>query len=123
MAHIYNDLVETARDLLRIPSIFYTFDIDNMPSLGDAVWPVQKKILEQVWVSAKLLYASLEGSLDFADDEFDNLENFIQSRLRTAIFEKPQREVEIQNAIETLLLGRGLSKGADYDRETGKFEF
>ena len=38
-------------------------------------------------------------------------------------FEKPQREVEVQNAIESLLLGRGLSKGSDYDRETGKFEF
>ena len=29
----------------------------------------------------------------------------------------------MQNAIESLLLGRGLSKGSDYDRETGKFEF
>jgi hypothetical protein len=123
MAHTYNDLAETARVLLRVPSMFNTFNVDEMPSFGDAVWPVQKKILEQVWVSAKLLYSSLEGSLDFADDEFDNLENFIQSRLRTVIFEKPQKEVEVQNAIEALLLGRGLSKGTDYDRETGKFEF
>ena len=123
MAHTYNDLAETARVLLRVPSMFYTFNVDEMPSWGDSVWPVQKKILEQVWVSAKLLYSSLEGSIDFVDDEFDNLENFIQSRLRAVIFEKPQREVEVQNAIESLLLGRGLSKGSDYDRETGKFEF
>ena len=27
------------------------------------------------------------------------------------------------NAIEALLLGRGLNKGIDYDRESGKFEF
>ena len=47
----------------------------------------------------------------------------LKSRLRAVIFEKPQREVEVQNAIESLLLGRGLSKGSDYDRETGKFEF
>lgn len=123
MAHTYNDLAEAARGLLRVPSMFYTFNVDEIPSFGDTVWPVQKKILEQVWVSAKLLYSSLEGSLDFADDEFDNLENFIQSRLRTVIFEKPQKEVEVQNAIEALLLGRGLSKGTDYDRETGKIEF
>lgn len=123
MAHTYNDLAETARALLRVPSMFYTFNVDEMPSWGDSVWPVQKKILEQVWVSAKLLYSSLEGSLDFADDEFDNLENFIQSRLRTVVFEKPQKEIEVQNAIESLLLGRGLGKGTDYDRETGKFEF
>lgn len=123
MAHTYNDLAETARTLLRVPSMFYTFNVDEMPSWGDSVWPIQKKILEQVWVSAKLLYSSLEGSIDFADDEFDNLENFIQSRLRTVIFEKPQKETEVQNAIESLLLGRGLSKGTDYDRETGKLEF
>ena len=70
MAHTYNDLAETARVLLRVPSMFYTFNVDEMPSWGDSVWPVQKKILEQVWVSAKLLYSSLEGSIDFVDDEF-----------------------------------------------------
>ena len=102
MAYTYNDLAETARVLLRVPSMFYTFNVDEMTGFGDTVWPIQKKILEQVWVSARLLCSSLEGSLDFVDDEFDNLENFIQSRL---------------------LLGRGLSKGTDYDRETGKFEF
>lgn len=123
MAYTYNDLAETARVLLRVPSMFYTFNVDEMTGFGDTVWPIQKKILEQVWVSARLLCSSLEGSLDFVDDEFDNLENFIQSRLRTVIFQKPQKEVEVQNAIEALLLGRGLSKGTDYDRETGKFEF
>ena len=123
MACTYNDLAENARSLLRVPSMFYTFNVDKMPGIGDTVWTVQKKILEQVWVSSKLLYSSLEGGIDFADDEFDNLENFIQSRLRTVIFEEPQREVEVQNAIEALLSGRGLNKGIDYDRETGKFEF
>ena len=43
--------------------------------------------------------------------------------MRTVIFDKPQKEIEVQNAIEALLLGRGLNKGIDYDRETGKFEF
>ena len=40
--------------------------------------------------------------------------------LRTVIFDKLQKEIEVQNAIEALLLGRGLNKGIDYDRE---FEF
>ncbi|WP_101773800.1 PD-(D/E)XK nuclease domain-containing protein [Peptostreptococcus faecalis] len=123
MAHMYNDFAELARKLLRVPSMFYTFEVDKMPGWADSTWPAQKKTLEQVWVSAKMLYASLEGSVDFADDEFDNLENFIFSRLRTVMFDRPQKEVEVQNAIESLLLGRGLSKGTDYDRETGKFEF
>ena len=123
MAHTYNDLAECTKKLLKVPSLIYTFEIEKIPSWGDSVWPVQKKILEQVLVSGKMLYSSLEANMDFADDEFDNLENFIHSRLRTVIFGKPQKEIEVQNAIESLLLGRGLNKGTDYDRETGKFEF
>lgn len=123
MAYTYNDLAEQAKTLMKVPSIFYTFNVDNMPGFADTVWPLQKKILEQVLVSTKMLCSSLEGSIDFADDEFDNLENFIKSRLRAVIFDRPQREVEVQNAIESLLLGRGWNKGTDYDRETGKLEF
>lgn len=70
-----------------------------------------------------MICATLEGSVDFADDEFDNLENFIFSRLRTVIFSKPEKEIEVQNAIESLLSGRGLNKGTDYNKESGKFEF
>lgn len=123
MASIYNDFAERARMLLNVSALFYTFNIDEIPSWGDSVWPVQKKILEQVFLSAKMLLSSLEESVDFIDDEFDNIENFLQSRLRTVIFQKPEREVEVQNAVESLLLGRGLAKGVDYDRESGKFEF
>ena len=43
--------------------------------------------------------------------------------MRAAIYQKPEKEIEVQNAIESLLLGRGFSRGADYDRESGKFEF
>lgn len=123
MARIYNDFAERARVLLNVSTMFYTFNIDEIPSWGDSVWPVQKRILEQVFLSAKMLLTSLEESVDFVDDEFDNIENFLQSRLRTVVFQKPEKEIEIQNAVESLLLGRGLAKGVDYDRESGKFEF
>lgn len=123
MAHIYNDFVERAKDLFHVRAMFYTFDLEKIPGWGDSTWPIQKKILEQVLVCAKILCSNLEANVDFVNDEFDNLENFIYSRLRTVIFDKPQKEIEVQNAIEALLLGRGLNKGIDYDRETGKFEF
>lgn len=123
MAYIYNDFVEQAKHVLKVPSMLYVFNTANMPRYGDAVWGIEKKILEQVLVSAKILLASLEGSVNFVDDEFDNIENFFSCRLRTVIFNKPDKEVEVQNAIESLLLGRGLNKGTDYDRESGKFEF
>jgi hypothetical protein len=72
--------------------------------------------LIQVLVATKMLYSSLEGSIAFINDELDNLENFIKSRLRAVIFDRPEKEVEVQNSIESLLLGRGMGKGIDYDR-------
>lgn len=123
MALTYNDLAKRAQQLLKVSTVFYTFNLDEIPDWGNTLWPTQKRIMEQVLVCANLLRSALEGSVDFADDEFDNIENFLQTRLRTVIFQKPEKEVEVQNAIESLLLGRGLSKGTDYDRESGKFEF
>lgn len=69
------------------------------------------------------LIALLEKEIDFIDDEYTNLENFIKTRLRSTIFSPPEKEKEVQNAIETLFVGKGWNKGIDYDRETGKFEF
>lgn len=123
MARMHNDFVTKAQEVLQVSTLIYTFDIDHMLGPGDTTWPNQKQILEQVLVSSKMLLASLEGNCDFVDDEFDNLQNFLQSRLRASIFNKPEKEIEVQNAIEALLLGRGLSKGVDYDRESGKLEF
>lgn len=123
MAYTYNDFAEAARALLNVPTMFYTFNMNEIPRYGDATWPQEKMILEQTLLYAKMLLSGLEGTADFVDDEFDNIENFLQSRLRTVIFQKPEKEVEIQNGIEALLLGRGMSKGSDYDRESGKFEF
>ncbi len=123
MAHMYNDFASRATKVLKPSEFYYTFNVDAMPSWGDTLWPFQKKTLEQVLISAKMLLSSIEGSANFVDDEFDNIENFIQTRLRSAIFNKPEKEIEVQNAIETLLVGRGFSKGVDYDRESGKFEF
>lgn len=123
MAHTYNNFAETAKSLLTVPTMYYTFNIDIMPGSFDTTWPQQKTILEQVLLYSKMLLSGLEGSTDFADDEFDNIENFLQLKIRSVIFSKPEKEIEVQNAIESLLLGRGLSKGLDYDRESGKFEF
>lgn len=65
----------------------------------------------------------LESATDFVEDEFENVANFIKSKLRASIFKAPEKEFEVQNAIESLLIGRNMTKGIDYDRETGKIEF
>ena len=123
MAHTYNDFTEIYKKLTSISSMFYTFNVDDMKGMYDTTWGEQKMIMESVLVSTRMLISIVEGNLDFVDDEIDNLENFIQKKLRSVIFDTPLKEREVQNALETLLLGRGMDKGVDYDRETGKFMF
>jgi hypothetical protein len=62
----------------------------------------------------------LEGAIGYAEDETHNLRDFIQANLRRAVFTTPDKEVEVQNGIEALIVGRGMAKGTDYDRETGR---
>ena len=99
------------------------YDTGKMKGWADTVWPQQKEVIDGLVVYTDTLIALLEKEIDFIDDEYTNLENFIKNRLRSTIFTPPEKEKEVQNAIETLFVGKGWNKGIDYDRETGKFEF
>lgn len=123
-AEQYNFIAKTAEQVLGLKENSFTiFLTEKMQSHMSTIWPVQKEIMESVFLSTGILLTYLESATEFAENEFDNIENFIKSNLRATIFSIPQKEVEIQNAIETLLIGKGMQKGIDYDRESGKFEF
>lgn len=51
------------------------------------------------------------------------IQDLLIANLRKVIFSRPEREYDIQNAVEALLIGRGYQKSIDYDREAGKFNF
>src|SRR5258708_4912532 len=79
-----------------------------------------KQLFELAYSNTSLLKSLLEGEIGFAEDETQNLRDFIQANLRRAVFAAPEKELEIQNSIESLVVGRGMNKGTDYDRETGR---
>ena len=120
-ANMYNNIATEAGKLLNCP--FGLFPTELMPGHMDTPWGTQKAIMESAVLQAGILLTYLESVIDFAEDEFENISNFIKSKLRPTLFTKPEKEEEVQNAIEVLLIGRDLSKGIDYDRESGKFEF
>lgn len=99
------------------------YDTTKMKGWADTFWPQQKEIIDSLVVYTDTLIAFLEREIDFINDEYSNLENFIKNKLRSIIFTPPENEKEVQNAIETLFVGKGWNKGIDYDRETGKFLF
>lgn len=123
MASRYNDVAIEAAKLTTLPIGTGTFSVKEMRGQMDTVWPYQKEVLENVLLETKMLRASLESDLDFIEDETGGLADFIQAHLRDVVFEQPANEKAVQNSLETLFVGRGYSKGIDYDREAGKVEF
>src|SRR5271165_3446597 len=116
----YNDLVRQAAPMLPNTAMLDVFNLDAIKGSSDTVWPVQKEYFELAYSNTALLKSLLEGAIGYAEDETHSLRDFIQANLRLALHEVPDRESEIQNRIEILIIGRGMAKGMDYDRETGR---
>ena len=123
-AETFNTLARETEQILGLPvKSFSEFSTQQMGNYFEMHWETQKQIVEAVALKTDMLLSYLEDAIDYAEDEFENLSNFVKSKLRSAMFSVPDKEVEVQNAIENLLIGRGMNKGTDYDRESGKFEF
>ena len=61
MARTYNDFAYRVKEVLNVSTMFYTFNLDTIPSWGDTVWPTQKRILEQVLLSVQQSMAALQA--------------------------------------------------------------
>jgi len=116
----YNDVVRYVRGLAEITAPIDLYDIDKVPHSGDTVMPVQKELFESVHANLSILEAWLSARVDLPAERAEDLRHFFEANLRKVIFEIPDHEREIQNAVEQLLIGRGMVKGVDYDRETGR---
>jgi DpnII restriction endonuclease len=116
----YNDLVKQAIPLLLNTTMLDVFDLDKIKGSGHYTWIQQKELFDSAYSNAALLKSLLEGAIGYAEDETHNLKDFLQASLRRAISTIPDKELEIQQTIESLLIGRGMEKGTDYDRETGR---
>lgn len=116
----YNDVVTYVRTLVHITAPIDVYDLDKVRYPSDMIMPQQKALFESVHANLAILEAWLSARVDLPGEKAESLRNFFQANLRRAIFDVPSQEREIQNAIEQLLIGRGLTKGLDYDREVGR---
>jgi hypothetical protein len=116
----YNELAKAATSVLSQAPMVDIFNLANIKGSAQLTWIHQKELFDQAYANTVLLKSILEGELGYAEDETHNLRDFLQGNLRKALFAIPGKEVEVQNAIETLAVGRGMAKGTDYDRETGR---
>ncbi len=119
----YQSIVEESKKYISLPGIYNSYDVKNLKNVFDLTGIEQMTIFQSVLTSTRLLIATLEGNYDYVEDEINNLENFINSKIRLMFTETPKSEKEVQDNLERLFIGNNMNKGVDYDRETGKFNF
>ncbi len=119
-ARKYMHVVNLLSNEVSLPPIIDHYDLDKMPGAMNTLAMQQEEVFESVHANLSILRAFLESEADVLGDDILALRLFLESRLRSAVFDTPDREKDIQDAIEQLLIGRGLQKGQDYDREVGR---
>ena len=115
-----NDLVALVSAVVQIDPVVDRYDLSKVKSAFDTTTIEQKNMFEMVHTNLSILKSFLERKLDVVHDQVESLNLFIQANFRRMLFDEPERELHVQNAIEQLLIGRGLAKGVDYDREVGR---
>ena len=120
----YTRLVEAISTLQPLPkSILFPYDLDKIGGIGDTVDIQQKSLFHHVHGDLSMLCSWLDAVIGktSSSSEVRSLEDFLQSKLRPAMLTgRPESEKDVQNTIEQILIGRGMQKGVDYDRETGR---
>lgn len=116
----YNVLVNEVATVIELKTILDFYNLEKVPGNMDTVAFQQKHYFDSVYSNLSILESFLRNKSEIKNDEIKNIKYFIQSNLRKVIFQEPEKEVEIQNGIEQLFIGKGLTKGIDYGRETGR---
>jgi hypothetical protein len=96
-ARKYNELVKLIGPLVALAGPIDVIDLEKLPSIGSSYAMVQKQYFETVRANLSMLIAYVEEELGVTRDEIENLANSIAAKLRQAIFDTPELEIEVQN--------------------------
>lgn len=99
------------------------FDESQLRSWADSLWPAQKGLFDQVYAELLILLSSLAEFETGTSASVSELVDLLALHLRKVVFQRPEREIDVQNAVESLLVGRGYQKGVHYDRESGRVKY
>ena len=116
----YQGIAQQVAQVIKITVPITFWDLPKVKSSMEIPGLIQKEYFEAVYTNVLLLESFLENEIGVKDDEIRALSNFFQVALRQAVFNEPDREKDIQDTVEQLLIGKGLSRGVDYEREKGR---
>jgi hypothetical protein len=116
----YNEIALLTSKTMEIYAPIDTYKIDEVPNAFNTTTVQQRIYFDEVYANLSILKSFIEAHGGVADAEAENILNFLKANLRKAIYGEPKIEKDIQNAVGSLLVGKGLQKGINYDRETGR---
>jgi hypothetical protein len=121
-ARAYNTFATQYREVTGDSSI-PIYNLEKIKGSTDTVWPVQKEIFDIVYANTLALSGLLSGYDVGISGSISEIQDLLTARLRKIIFAIPDKESEVKNAIEALLVGAGFHRPVDYDREVGGIKF
>jgi len=116
----YNDIAIKVSKEVPHDGLYDIYDLEKVKGWADTLADQQKNYFHLILANIAILRSLIENKLNVKNDEITNLKNFFIANLRRAILHDPNNEFNIQDTIEQLLIGKGLNKGIDYDREVGR---
>jgi len=118
----YNQLLNTIIQdkIVSLPALIDGFNIDKIPGPFNTTGIQQKELYDSLLVNLLILKNFLATRSDINRKEVISIKDHIKNCLRKVVYDTPEKELVVQNGIESILIGYGLSKGIDYDRETGR---
>lgn len=119
-ARKYTQILQVVGKKMTLPPVLDYYDMDKFPGFANSVLPQQKQLFDSVLSNVSVLRAVLEEKLGVVEGKTAALRDFLQARLRAVMLRTPEVERDVQDAVEQLLIGRGMQKGQDYDREVGR---
>ena len=115
-----NELVEMTEAIEHIEAPVDRYNLEAVPGSTSTIAMVQQEIFDSVRANLSILRAYLQNRVHPKAERISEIADFLEVSLRRAVLQKPEREKQVQDVVEQLLIGRGLEKGLHYDRETGR---
>ena len=102
------------------PNSVVVIDDSKLKSPSDYTWPRLKQLFDMAYMHVLTLEALLSENEINEYDELSEYEHFFSGNLRRTFNAPPDNEKQVQDNMESLLIGKGLRKPNDYDRESGR---
>lgn len=119
----YDELARAVLSIEPADAPIDTYNLERLPSIGNTIPMQQRAYFEEARANLAILRAYLQNRVHPKAERINGLADFLEANLRRATLHAPERETDVQDVVEQLLIGKGMEKGLDYDRESGRVKF